>query len=90
MGFVSRRFWAGIRSKRNMKSANLDPATFWWGVFDFNDEFKTLNHWKYLEENERKPWFPRGGTGSDLRVSSAGAMQPCPPKPAATSAVPEA
>lgn len=46
----------------HMKSANLDPAqNLWWGVFDFNDEFKNLNHWKYLEESERKPWFPRGG-----------------------------
>ena len=48
---------------QHMKSANLDPSyNLWWGVFDFNDEFKTLNHWKYLDENERKPWFPRGGT----------------------------
>ena len=48
---------------QHMKSANLDPSyNLWWGVFDFNDEFKTLNHWKYLDEKERKPWFPRGGT----------------------------
>ena len=47
---------------QHMKSANLDPSyNLWWGVFDFNDEFKTLNHWKYLDEKERKPWFPRGG-----------------------------
>ena len=47
---------------QHMKSANLDPSyNLWWGVFDFNDEFKTLNHWKYLDEGERKPWFPRGG-----------------------------
>ena len=48
---------------QHMKSANLDPSyNLWWGVFDFNDEFKTLNHWKYLDEKERKPWFPRGGS----------------------------
>ena len=76
----------------HMKSANLDPSyNLWWGVFDFNDEFKTLNHWKYLDEKAREAVVSRAAVRIRFaRVRRPAMRRPCLHKRAATSAVAEA
>ncbi|CAN0463037.1 unnamed protein product, partial [Hapterophycus canaliculatus] len=38
--------------EQHLRAASLTTPNLWFGVYDFNDEAKTGNNWRLLDEGE--------------------------------------
>ncbi|CAM9573157.1 unnamed protein product [Scytosiphon promiscuus] len=82
---------AYVGHAEHLRAASLTTPNLWFGVYDFNDEAKTGNNWRLLDEEERGDdvWRPlHDNSEVAIPVTKPGSAAPVAPTGNETARVP--